>query len=226
MKKTDELQQLWNRHEQMLRQQWQINAGLLRKINLGRVERKMRGLVWIKAIALGFYFIIAFLLIAYIAGKWPSAAFVVSGSLIALWAVSVIITSMLELKMLLRLDYSEPVCELQKHLLELRSSIIKYLRLGAWVFPLYMAFVVLFFDLFFGTDIIRDGNRTWLVTQILISVFVMLPLAVWMHKKLDPENAGKKWMYTLLRRNGAQISEAVELLREIREMEEDGEEAV
>jgi len=182
---------------------------------MDKVEKKMKSLVRIKAIALSFYILIGFLLIGYIVAKWPQPVFVISGVILAVLAFTIVYTSVKELKLILTIDYSATISQLQKQLLNIRSVVIKYLRKLIWIFPLYMAFVVLFFDLVFGINIIQHGDRIWILMQSVISVFVMIPLVVWMLKKLVPENADKKWMRWILKGNGTQITEALELLREV-----------
>jgi MFS family permease len=215
MKEEDKFRELWSQHEQQLQQQVSINTDLLRKINMDKVEKKMKSLVRIKAIALSFYILIGFLLIGYIVAKWPQPVFVISGVILAVLAFTIVYTSVKELKLILTIDYSATISQLQKQLLNIRSVVIKYLRKLIWIFPLYMAFVVLFFDLVFGINIIQHGDRIWILMQSVISVFVMIPLVVWMLKKLVPENADKKWMRWILKGNGTQITEALELLREV-----------
>jgi len=215
MNEEKQFQELWSRHEQQLRQQVSINTELLRKINMDKIEKKMKSLVRIKAIALCFYILIGFLLIGYVVAKWPEPVFMISGTILAVLAFTIVYISVKELKLILTIDYSATISQLQKQLLILRSAVIKYLRKLIWIFPLYMAFVVLFFDLIFGINIIQHGDRIWLLVQCVISVFVMIPLAVWMHKKLIPENADKKWMRWILKGNGTQITEALELIRDI-----------
>jgi hypothetical protein len=215
MKEEDKFRELWSQHEQQLQQQVSINTDLLRKINMDKVEKKMKSLVRIKAIAMSFYILIGFLLIGYIVAKWPQPVFVISGAILAVLAFTIVYTSVKELRLILTIDYSATISQLQKQLLILRSTVIKYLRKLIWIFPLYMAFVVLIFDLVFGINIIKHGDRIWLLVQSAISVFVMIPLVVWMLKKLVPDNADKKWMRWILKGNGTQITEALELLREV-----------
>lgn len=213
MNEEKQFHELWSRHEQQLRKQVRINSDLLRKINMDKIEKKMRSLVRIKAIALSFYLLVGFLLIGYVVARWPEPVFVISGAILAVLAFTIVYTSAKELKLMLTIDYSATISQLQKQLLILRSTVIKYLRKLIWIFPLYMAFVVLFFDLIFGINIIQYGNKIWLLVQFCISIFIMIPLVVWMHKKLIPENAEKKWMRWILKGNGSQITEALELVR-------------
>ena len=219
MKDLNNIQQLWSIHEKKLLQQWNINVDLLRKINIDKIERKMNRFIRIKVITLGFYILVAFLFIGFVGSSWPDPYLVISGFLLSLWAFSICYTSMQELKMSLAIDYADTVPGLQKHLLKLRSNIINFLRIVVWVLPLHLAFVIVFFDLVFGIHIVQVGNQTWLITQLLISVIVMIPLAIWLHKKLVPENADKKWMYNLLRGNGSQIIDSIQILEEIRNAE-------
>ncbi len=219
MKDLNEIQQLWSAHDQKLQQQMSINIDLLRKINLDKIERKMNSLVLIKAVALGFYLIVTILLVSYVVIKWPNLNLVISGTLISTWALAICFTSIQEIRMALSIRFTDPTIILQRHLMKYRSTIIRYLRIGVWVLPLHLAFVVLFFDLYFGIDIIQTGNQTWLISQFLFSLLVMTPLAVWLYRKLIVANVDKKWMYRILKGNGSQLLDSLQLLNEIKDVE-------
>lgn len=215
MKEMENFQQLWQQHETAIRQQWQINANLLQKVNIDKVERKIKSLVQTKAWSLGLTLVLFSLLPWYVAGHWENPVLAISGCIVAGWVLSISYTQMRELQMLLELDYAASPLVLYRQLVQLRSSIIRFLRLAFWILPLHLAFTALFFDLLFGLDLLSIANQQWLFFQVLFSLIFMIPLTVWINNKLTPENADKKWMRSLLGGNGAQISHALEILEGI-----------
>ena len=67
--------------------------------------------------------------------------------------------------------------------------------------------------------IVAHSATAWLITNIIISLFVFLPFAIWAHRKLSPDNVDKKWMKWLLQGQGSQLSSAVTLLKKIESFE-------
>ncbi|MGB3181747.1 MAG: hypothetical protein WBB45_10180 [Cyclobacteriaceae bacterium] len=220
MNDLNQLQQLWQDHESQLNRQWQLNRELLRGVHMNKMEKKLTGLIRIKAISLVLYALTVIFLMSFTASHLATPHLALAGSILAAWALIVCMASVHELRLLLTVDYTQPVRVLQKHLLGIRTAIIRYLRIGVWALPLNLAFVVVMFQLFFGVDIIRYGSDAWIMVQLLISLFIMVPLAVWLHRKLAPENADKHWMYRLLRGNGAQITDSLTLLEEVASLED------
>ncbi len=121
--------------------------------------------------------------------------------------------------MIIQVNYADSLPILQKRLIRARLAIIKYIRLGVWVFPLNFGFIILFFHFLFGVDIVAVGDRTWIIGNIIFNTIVFVPLAIWAHLKLSPKNADKKWMNRQFRGNGSQITDAIKFLDEIEDFE-------
>lgn len=215
----DNLQEIWQGLNQKLDRNWNLNLDIIRESKLDKVRHKMQQLVCIKALALAFYGGFGFFCVSFAATHWGTPHFVVTGIILGIWAFAITATAIHELTLILRLDYNAPVTALQKQLIALRLTIINYLRLAVWIFPLYFCFVILFFYLPFGVDIVAVGSKAWLISNGILSLVVFLPLTIWMHRKLRPENADKKWMQRLLKGNGSQVAEALHFLQEIERFE-------
>lgn len=220
MNDWNNIQQMWNSHEKQLEQQWNFNAELLKRINLDKAKRKTNQMIWVKAITLAFYSLACAWLLHFSITHLAEPTLTVPGFVLAFWTLLVCFASMRELQLIVSLDYSAPLPKLQNQLLQLRTNIIHFFRLGAWALPLHLAFSSVIANVFFGIDLLQVTEVNWLIAQIVFSCLVLLPLAIWIHTKLVATNATKKWMHILLRGNGNQITEALELLAEVEELKE------
>jgi len=221
MNEIEALKQAWSGLEQKLNKNWKLNMALLRTTKLDTAKRKMHNLIWKKSVTLGFYGLFTFLFISYALSRWPVPHQVITGVVLAIWSLSFTITSAKELNLILSIDYSQAIPLVQRQLIEVKMAIIRYLRLGVWILPLYFSFVILFFDVILGVDIVERGEQTWLISNLLFSVVVFIPVALWIHHKLGPRNAGKKWMNSLLLGNGSQINDALMFLDDIKTYEDE-----
>jgi len=215
MKELDELKLLWVNMDEKLNRNWKLNMKNLQTANLDKVKRGMSRLVWIKGLTMGFYGLSALLFMTYAFSRWGIPHQAVTGIIFGIWSLVIFITSLHELRLITRVNYAEQISVLQKELIHIQLTIIKYLRLAVWVFPLYFGFIILLFDLLFGVDVVEVGSRNWIISNVVISAGIFLPAAIWMRNKLTPKNANKNWMKKLLRGNGSQVSDAVRLLEEI-----------
>ncbi len=217
-----ELRELWNQVNEKLDRNWQLNLELIRRTNLDQVKNKIRRLIWINALTLSFYLLWAVLFGIFAVKNWTHPSVAVSGGLLAVWAITICAASIHELELLTTINYAQPIQVLQKKLGHIKLLIIRYLRLGIWIFPLYFVFIILMFWIFWGIDIVASGDPAWITGNVLVSVLVFLPLSIWAHFKLSPKNADTKWMNALLQGNGSQITDALHLIKEIEEFESSG----
>lgn len=212
------LQQTWNRFEQKLDQNRQLNLHLLRKVNLEKTKSKLSSLIWQQELTIIFYLMAGSWFIYFSAAHWGNWTSVFSGGILAVWSFIGTASAIYQLQLILNLDYSKPVIQLQKKLMTLKTSIIKNLRLAGWILPFYMAFVVVGFQVLFGVDIIREMEPHVLVWNGIFSVSLIF-VSLWIHKKLSPINADKDWLNWLIQGSGSQVNEALEFLKEINEFE-------
>lgn len=216
----EDLKNTWAELDQKLDRNWKLNLELIRRTNLDKARKKIRSLIWVNALTLTFYLVATVLFVSFTIANLASIPLMVTGIVFGLWTLLICIAAVHEFELISKLDYSAPIPELQKKLSKIKLVIIRYLRLGVWIFPLYFGFIILFFKLLFGIDIVTHGDQNWIIGNLIFSVVVFVPLALWAHKKLSPVNAEKKWMNKLLRGNGSQITDALVLLDEIEEFEE------
>ncbi|NBC02254.1 MAG: hypothetical protein GVY20_00970 [Bacteroidetes bacterium] len=212
------LQQTWNRLEQKMDQNNRINLELLRKVNLDRAQNKLKSLVWQQAITIAFYLLAGSYFMYFTATHWGVWHYVASGSILAVWSFIATASAIYQLQLILNTNYSAPVLQLQKRLMNLKISIIKNLRLAGWVLPFYMAFLVVGFEILFGTDVIREADRSFLILNVILSILFVF-VGSWIHNKLSPQNADKEWLNWLIQGSGSQVNEALEFLKEIDEFE-------
>jgi hypothetical protein len=214
------LQQTWKRLEDKLEKSNRLNLELLRKVNLDRAQNKLKNLVWQQAITIAFYLLAGSYFIHFSATHLENWHYVIAGGILAAWSFIASASAIHQLQLILTIDYSMPVLQLQKRLISIKTTIIKNLRIAVWVLPFYMAFVVWISELFFGIDFIAITDTSALSWNFILSG-LLIPVVWWMHRKLNPKNADKKWLNWLLQGSGSQVNEALEFLKEIDEFVEE-----
>ena len=215
-----EMRELWIGFDQKLERNWKLNVELLKRSNLDKARDKMTNLIWVKSMALAFYASAMFFFLYFAISNWAVPHIAGTGFLLASWALAIVMASIHELDLVSKINFSESVTISQKKLHKLRLTIIKYIRLGVWIAPLYFAFVILMFKLAWNLDIVAVGDSAWIQSNIVLSV-LLVPAAVWAHRKLSAKNAEKKWMNRLLAGNGSQITDALSFIGEIEEFEKE-----
>lgn len=215
----DDLQKIWAGLDAKLDRNWKLNLELIRQTNLDRVQRKMTNLTWIKSLGLISYLLSLFFFISFTVSNWGTIHIVAAGIILSMWTLAGAITFIRELAMITKIDYAAPITDLQKTLSKIKGTLISHIRVAVWIAPLYFVFIIVFFKVLLGLDIVTIGDQNWIIANVLFSLLVVTPLAIWAHVKLSIKNADKKWMNALLRGNGSQIMDAMGFLKEIQEFE-------
>ena len=213
------LKSIWSDLDQKLDRNWKLNMEVIRNTNLDKAKGKMRSLVFVISTAIAFYGVFAMYLAHLAATSWNSWSVVASCVTLGIWSLAIVIASIHELVMINEVNYSESIILVQKKVTNIKLAIIKYMRIGAWILPFHFAFVILFFKILFDVDIVEVGDKIWLLSNLAIGVVVFLPAAIWIHRKLSPENADKDWMNAVLQGQGSQINDAIKFMDEIRSFE-------
>lgn len=214
----EELKYIWEKQEKKIDLNWKLNVEMLRNTNLDKAKSKMNSLTWITAITLSFYLLMAMFFMTFTFKNLGATHLLLSGIVLTLWSLLIATGSIKQLSAIQKINYTEPIPELQKKLESLKLVILKYLQLAQWILPLYLAFVIFWFKVLFDFDILANAGRTWLIVQIVVSSALII-LSLWLHKKLQPKNISKKWINTIMKGAGSQISEALDFIKRIEEFE-------
>lgn len=223
MNKSLNIEQTWALLEAKLERNWRLNIEAIKRVNLDKARNKMKQLMWIKAITIAFYFFFMILFVSFTVTNIESIHLASTGIIFSIWTLAVCITSIHELHLITSIDYSGSIQEMQKRFSHIKLVIIRYLRLGVWVVPLYFGFIILIFKTILGIDIVEVGDPAWITANVIVSIVLFVPFAIWATLKLNPKNAEKKWMNKLLRGNGDQITYALEMIKEVNEFENEKE---
>ena len=215
----DNLKELWAGIDQKLDRNWQLNLEIIRRTNLDKARNKMRSLTWIISITLAFYILVTLFFVRFTVANWGNLQFMATGIVLGGWSVWICFASIRELNAISKIDYAAPITVLQKQLIDLKLMIIRTLRIVGWIFPFSFAFMILFFKVLFNVDIVAKAPMDWVIWNLIIYLVLFVPLSLWIHTKLHPRNANKKWMHKLLQGNGSQINDAVDFLKEIEDFE-------
>jgi hypothetical protein len=118
-----------------------------------------------------------------------------------------------------RISYADPVTTIQRKLEEIKLHYLRSFRLPVLMLPLYMAYVVVAFNLFFGVDVLAHANAAFLWVNLAVSLIFIAP-AVWVLRNLSFKNTDNPVIRALVHGNGGkQMVAALEFLKALQEFE-------
>jgi len=172
-----ELKRLWQENARQLAASLRLNAMLMQRANLGKVETTLGRLA--RAIAFELVLILAgIVLVGWFGAHNPQPKFLVPAAMIDLYAVAMVVANARQLAVLKSIDYDEPVVAIQQ-----RVEALKLLRirttLGALLFgPLmWLPFFIVGVRLLFGGDVYAAAGPEWLIANALFGLAV-IPMAI------------------------------------------------
>ncbi|PZR75522.1 MAG: hypothetical protein DLM73_05185 [Chthoniobacterales bacterium] len=218
----DELKQTWSDHARKLDRVLSLN---LQSLKMAQVDKTESALARFKAFRL-FEMLVGLLILIplgfYIAHRISIPTLAIPAFIFAASVLVPVIANLRQLILLGQISYADPVTSIQRKLEEIKLHFLRSFRLPVLMLPLYMAYVVLGFNLLFGVDILARGDATFLWVNLAISLIFLAP-AIWVLRNLSFTNIDNPVIRVLVHGNGGkQMIAAFEFLKALQEFEEEG----
>ncbi|MDQ2076099.1 hypothetical protein [Marinimicrobium sp. ABcell2] len=212
MNDIERMQQLWKKQEETINQNVKLSLECLKEVKSQKSASRLNSYLYLNIFSLiagcalaavGSYFAIQY---------QASTHLLISGSLIALWSLALCYGAISQIQRITKLNYAGPIYDVQRQLQNIRLSALFYLKLSLMIVPFYWAFALVWGKVFMGVDLIHHLN-------IVMTTFVLLPIAACIYWALSPQNIDKPWARWLMQGAGSQVRKALEDLDELREFE-------
>lgn len=215
-----EIQNLWRQNETILEKNRNLNFTILKEVKLDKVKRSLNNLLFLPISTLMFYTTTASYSLYFAIMHLKVWYFWFSGTVVAFFSVWLVISSIILLKKILAINYNDSVIKLQKDLIQIKTSIIRNLRIVTWLLPfspfigIFVIKTVLNFDLMslINFKILLSFGFTTILLEIL---------SLYLLNVLKPKNLQKKWLNWWLKGSGSQVDTALSFLEDIRNFEKE-----
>jgi hypothetical protein len=214
------IQDIWRQNETILDTTRKLNLNLLKEIKLDQAKSSLRSLLFLPISTMIFFIIVAFYAMYFAVSYLDDWYFIFCGGIISFFSIWYVISSIRQLKNILSIDYSASIIQLQKDFTTIKLSILRNLRIAAYLLPfgpfvgVFVAKVIFNIDLMnlVKYDTITELSITFIALEIIS--FVIL-------NALRPKNINKSWVKWLMIGSGSQVDEAITFLEDIQEFEQE-----
>lgn len=214
-----DIQQLWKQNEVLIEQNRKLNVELLKEVKIDKAKSSIKSLLFFPVSTLIFYTLVASYAMYFAIVNYDYWYFIFSGLVITFFSVWFIIASIMQLKLILSLDYNKEILKIQEDLSKIKLAIVKKIRIAAWLLP-FGPFIALFLvKAILNLDLMEIINFKMLVSFGIITV-VLEFISFLILKALSPKNINKKWLNWLLMGNGSQVNEAIDFMEDIKRFED------
>jgi len=213
-------QNLWKQNETLLEANRKLNLTLLKEMKLDKAKSSLNGLLFLPISTLIFYTILGFYATYFAIQYSQHWYFAFSGAVVTFFSFWLVFSSIKQLKLMLSVDYTQTIINIQEKLAKLKTVIVQNLRIVAWLLP-FGPFVGLFFvKAVFNIDLMALLNFNMIISfgiaTIILEVVSLLLLRSLHQKRFD-----SKWLNWLLLGSGSQVNDALQYLKSIEDFQKE-----
>ena len=168
-----------------------------------------------RIIELIFCAVIILFLGSFLYANLESPSLTISAGIITFFVILDISGTVRQLVLISKFDYAQSVTQNQAILVSLQTHTVIYLRLAILQPPFFLAYILIGFKVFFDVEIWIAGNRNWLISNLILGI-ILIPVSVWLYRKIQIKNLHIKWVKSLIEFSGGKkLSRAMLFLKEI-----------
>ena len=210
------MKEAWRRYDERLDRQVQLNIHLLKTIELDKTRSALRRLAVgpILLIVLGACMQVGLGL--FIAAHLGQLQYLAPALVLDVFAIFLVVSSVLQLSVLARIDYEGPVARIQEDVERLRVRRIYFSTLHKLSGPLlWLPALIVGLKAWIGFDFYAHFDHLWIATNFALGLG-FVGLAVWLARRLVNQRIAWPWLRNLMEEiAGRNLTKARASLREI-----------
>ncbi len=215
------LKKSWEQYDKKLDQYLKLNQRIFKEMNLTKTRSSLLSILIFRIVEAVIFLAAILALGTFIGNHCGSFQFVIPAAILQIFAITGLAGSIGQIALISQIDFAAPITKMQKKLEQMKMHMIQTARIMILSIPFYLAYIVLGFKLFFGVDIVAQGNPDWWLANIILSL-LFIPLAVWIYRKLSWKNMHIPWVKGFFySAGGRQMTKAMDFLREIDSFEKE-----
>lgn len=215
-----DIQNLWKQNETLLEANRKLNLTLLKEMKLDKAKSSLFGLLFLPITTLIFYTITGFYALYFAIEHAQFWYFAFSGVVVTFFSFWLVWSSIKQLKLILSVDYTQTVINIQEKLTKLKTAIVQNLRIVAWLLP-FGPFVGLFFvKAVFNIDLMALLNFNMIIS-FGIATIILEVVSLLLLRALHQKRFNSKWLNWLLLGSGSQVNDALQYLKSIEDFQKE-----
>ncbi len=223
-----DLKNIWQSHDKKLDENIRLNNEILKKMNLDKTHHEVQRFSVTPYLGL----IVGLLTLLYLGGFIYHHAgmlrFLIPAGLIASFALFQLLFSIYQTSMLRTINYEAPVTGIQKKLMSLSVSRIRYLTITRFAYPLlWLPVLIVALQGIWGIDFYDELNWQWFTIQISLGAAFSI-FGIWLSFAYALNKIRSPFLHKLLENiatydiTGQNLITAAGYLAEIKAFEKEG----
>lgn len=189
----DNVKNVWQQQNSGIGPAIKINQEMLSALKVNEQIKTLRNMQWARIIESVLFFIIIVSLWQYIVQDFTVSAAKVSAFILNVFAIIGFAGSIGQIVLISKVDYSNPVSELQKDIYRMCAHKLQLTKLLLMSVPFYLTYVFIGFDIMFDVDLFQHLQQHMIWVYSLTSGLLLIA-TVWFLGKLHYKNIATLWV--------------------------------
>lgn len=218
---SPELKDIWKDHDSILERSMKLNIFCVEKIQTQRSKSKLRPLLFLRITEAIVTIIISYFLSSFLENSFSNINYAVPLSLLIVFSLYSLYLCISQIIIILRINFSHDIIDIQKKLALLQTHILDYFRLSFIVIPFWLLYPLIGIYIFSESGSLDSMSQNWIFTNLIFGLIVSV-FCIYAYTQISYRNIHKRWVRFFIRNAGGKsVTEASEFLKEIYEFEKD-----
>ena len=218
---TTDIKNIWKEHDNLLDKSMRLNMLCLETIQSRKSKSKLRPLLFLRIFETISHIVIALFLSSLIYDVSSSFNMTILLLFVILFVLYSLILCIRQLVILVQINFSEEVLDMQRKLSELQIHILDYFKLVFLIIPFWFVYPVLGIYLFAGVYDISILPSAWWTGNVIVSILFSI-FSIYAYTQVSYKNIHKRWVRFFIKNAGGKsVTKAMEFLNVIDEFERD-----
>ena len=218
---TSDIKNIWKSHDDLLDRSMKLNILCLEIIQSQKSKSGLKPLLFLRIFETIVHIVIAFFLGSILIEVSSNINIAILLAVVLMFVIYSLILCIRQIVIIVQINYSDSVTDIQKKLTLLQTHILDYFKLVFLVIPFWFVYPVLGLYLFADVDVISALPKEWWIGNIIVSsIFTFL--SIYAYTQVSYKNMNKKWVrFFINNAGGKSVTKAIQFLNVLDRFEEE-----
>lgn len=218
---TTDIKSIWKSHDDLLDRSMKLNILCLEKIQSQRSKSILKPLLYLRIFETVVHLVIALFLGSILFSVSSKVNIAILIAAVLMFVVYSLVMCIRQIIIIVQINYSESVTDIQKKLSLLQTHILDYFKLVFLAIPFWFVYPILGIYLFANVDVMSSLPQEWWIGNIIVSI-IFIFFSIYAYSRVSYKNIHKRWVrFFINNAGGKSVTKAMEFLNVLDMFEEE-----
>ncbi|HMQ69354.1 MAG TPA: hypothetical protein PKA90_10340, partial [Ignavibacteria bacterium] len=218
---TTDIKNIWKSHDNLLERSMRLNILCIETIQSQKSKSELKPLLFLRIFEAAVHIVIALFLGSFLKDVFSNINIAILLGAVLLFVIYSLILCIRQIAIIIQINYSESVTDIQQKLSVLQTHVLDYFKLVFLVIPFWFVYPILGLYLFASTDIMSALPSAWWTGNIIVSI-IFIFFSIYAYTQISYKNINKRWVRFFIKNAGGKsVEKAMEFLNVIEEFKDE-----